>query len=394
MYLTVGNLRSRVRNSPSTHALHLLALPSIPPKRNESAAKFKEIEQEILDTILQKVLEKILCPLVSPNVSSKGVFIECADNNVRLCFPILTGWLANIMEKTKLMGLMQHACVSCEAPVKTYGHYPLRGIRPHPRDHELYKRRAVAFEGAKAQSQAKSKELFEKARFRHTPIALWNQPSFCPKSNVFKPDVLHTFYTGLMTSMISWVIDFLRKHSRLEAFDRAFVSTYPYQNYLRFRKKFSKIQQWLGKEGRMMTMILHVCLAKALLHPEEEVDDDATPCGSRVKNVNFHNVEFWGVYQCAGALADFILLSYYRTHTSLTSENPRHWGTLNWMEYYLKLMHDHKKYLAKQRASTTQKRKITQALIAARDNEDPDNDSNTSSDDVSTTPFPVYIPLY
>ena len=135
------------------------------------------------------------------------------------------------MEKTKVLGLMNHACSNCEAKEEDYGHYPCRGKRLPPRNHDAYIQAHNVLEpdaNVTLKMQIAAQGVLHRARSRHTPLALWQQPVFSPLADVFKPDILHTLYLGMMKHLMEWLVVFLRKHKRLNAFDFAFMSTPQY----------------------------------------------------------------------------------------------------------------------------------------------------------------------
>jgi len=107
VYLRIGNLPSARRNSLGSMAVLLLALLPIPPKLSKSS-KVDHCQRKINTDILQDVFELIFAPL--QGVAHSGVPIDCADGKVRLCFPILSAWIADHMENVALRGLKSNAC--------------------------------------------------------------------------------------------------------------------------------------------------------------------------------------------------------------------------------------------------------------------------------------------
>lgn len=138
VYITIGNLPSRVRNSPSTYAVHLLALLPIPPKKKDHPEAFQKRMRIDADDKIQQILSKILEPLRNPYLTTNGWSIACSDNTIRRCYPVLATWLADIAEKTGLAGVKHQHCVQCECPKDQYGDYPDGGVRATPRDMTRY----------------------------------------------------------------------------------------------------------------------------------------------------------------------------------------------------------------------------------------------------------------
>jgi len=132
VYITVGNLLSGRRNSPTSMAVLLLALWPISPKLSKSFKADQHQKQINADT-LRVVFELIFAPV--PDPASDGVPIGCDDGNVRRCFPILAVWIVNYKENVVLHGIKSDVCPRCKVlavelgtnmnvyPVKDYAIY-------------------------------------------------------------------------------------------------------------------------------------------------------------------------------------------------------------------------------------------------------------------------------
>jgi len=99
VYITLGNLPSGRRNSPTSRAVLLLALLPIPPKLSKSS-KADQHQRQINADTLQDGFALIFAPLQDP--ASDGVPIDCADGKVQRCFPILAVLIADHMENVAL----------------------------------------------------------------------------------------------------------------------------------------------------------------------------------------------------------------------------------------------------------------------------------------------------
>jgi len=77
-----------------------------------------------------------------------------------------------------------------------------------------------------------------------------------------KPDFLHSVYLGLFKRLIDWILGFLKKHARLEAFDNTGKALWPSQGFFVPKKAYCKVTQWQGKEmtnlGRCLLGLLAV----------------------------------------------------------------------------------------------------------------------------------------
>jgi len=99
-------------------AVLLLALLPIPPKFSKSS-KDDQRQRKINADTLQDVFELISAPL--QDVAHAGIAIDCADGKVRLCFPILSTWIADHMANVALHGLKTNACPKCKVPTHELG---------------------------------------------------------------------------------------------------------------------------------------------------------------------------------------------------------------------------------------------------------------------------------
>jgi len=107
VYITLGNLPSGRRNSPTSMAVLLLALLSIPPKLSK-CSKADQRQRQINADTLQDVFELIFAPLQDPG--HDGVPIDCADRKVRRCFPILAAWIVDHRENVALHAIKSTLC--------------------------------------------------------------------------------------------------------------------------------------------------------------------------------------------------------------------------------------------------------------------------------------------
>src|SRR5688572_3668872 len=88
IYITIGNIKSTIRNKPSAKVLLLLALLPIAPKSTSTLLNdFTSIGNQ---HTIHKVLENIFRDLQHPG--KKGVYLDCADGQKWPCFPVLYAW--------------------------------------------------------------------------------------------------------------------------------------------------------------------------------------------------------------------------------------------------------------------------------------------------------------
>ena len=99
-------------------AVLLLALLPVSPKLSKSA-KADPRQRKINADTLQHVFELSFAPL--QDVAHVGIPIDSAHGKVRLCFPILSAWIADHIENVALHGLKTNACPKCEVPTNELG---------------------------------------------------------------------------------------------------------------------------------------------------------------------------------------------------------------------------------------------------------------------------------
>jgi len=123
VYLSIGNICSSTRNSPTMHAWIPIAFLPIGPKRVNKIPGYSVDMQEIqaLQTT-HDVLTQLLKPL-SDAACQSGYEMAGRDGNVRLCFPNLFCWLADHMENATLHGIASNRCPSCIIPTEKLGEH-------------------------------------------------------------------------------------------------------------------------------------------------------------------------------------------------------------------------------------------------------------------------------
>ena len=90
LYMSIGNIKSTVRNKPTMNAWIPIALLPIPPKRLDKIPTYSAEAQELdVLQITHEILSSILSPL-SDARSQQGVEMVCCNENVRSCVPKLS----------------------------------------------------------------------------------------------------------------------------------------------------------------------------------------------------------------------------------------------------------------------------------------------------------------
>ena len=294
IYMTVGNIHSSVRSAPSNNAWILVALLPCPPScTSNNAAELREY-QKVKSANLHTILDQILNPLVS--VKDNGMYLRCADGNTRLAFPRTCAWLADYLEYTKLLNLVSKGCPVCEIATVHLGDFkesgcpslaltdewediPEEAAHAPFRDWKEYGQRCEDF--AKREEQIRSqppnrnrtlkerralqeeirsqKAWFKERNSKPVRSALWAVDMSLPskrkateddnketddvdtsslRGTLWKPDLLHTLYLGMLKHVMDWIEPFLKRHSRRDKFDDAWKTIPPYPGLLQPRKAY------------------------------------------------------------------------------------------------------------------------------------------------------------
>ncbi|KAF8458605.1 hypothetical protein BGX38DRAFT_1080283, partial [Terfezia claveryi] len=99
LYMSIGNIKSSVRNKPTMNAW--IPLRYYPPPLNT-------------------LLNSILSPLADAQ-SQQGIDMVCCDEKVRKCVPRLSAWLADHIENVMIHGILTNRCPVCIGPPNEFG---------------------------------------------------------------------------------------------------------------------------------------------------------------------------------------------------------------------------------------------------------------------------------
>jgi len=187
MYMTIGNFLSRTRNKASKHPTVLLALLPIPPKMLDVATRDAR-QRQVNNEILCDLMEAIFAPIVA--LENSGLEIECADGKDRLCFPLLSAWIADHLENVTLHGIQQNQCAVCKVRPEQLGSY-LR-CSAAKRDYRKYEH---LFNKFSDKDQQAGTELTNHG-FKLLPSVFWRRPNI-QQSDLPKPDILHVVNLGI-----------------------------------------------------------------------------------------------------------------------------------------------------------------------------------------------------
>ena len=253
VYMTIGNMRSDVRQSHKSHALALIALLPVPLKFRKLRAADHRAQQERNHHVMQSVIGYLLS---SVDIQKDRSFVAlCADGNKRRIYPRLASWIADFPEHITWQGLKDKQCLWCELPSGQFGLWPVPTT--NSRDSRLY--RQLYF-----QNTLLSVASLESAGVKVRENALWNLG--INLSELPKPDLLHTILLGVLQHLLEWLHEFLKVIGRMPLFNRVWLSVPPYQQLSRPSKAYEEVSNWQGKEilqmARFLLSVLYVTLRR------------------------------------------------------------------------------------------------------------------------------------
>jgi len=238
-------------------AVLLLALLPIPPKLSKSS-KADQRQRKINAHTLQAVFELIFAPL--QGVAHSGVPIACADGKVRLCFPILSAWIADYRENVVLHGLKSNTYPKCEVHTHELG---TNAKNYRTRDYARYQRYKPEIQNTGLESDD-DHVMCDNLGIGQT---IFHRLERVSTSDLYKPDMLLTIYLGLFKHMMDWIEGFLKKHGALQAFDDILKALPPYPGFLVPKKAYREVTQWQGREMMNLGRCILGVLARALRQP-------------------------------------------------------------------------------------------------------------------------------
>jgi hypothetical protein len=250
VYMTIGNLSSKIRQMPSAHTFVMVALLPILIKNCNIPQKWldeqRQTNQEVLNEVLRRILQPLTCKQ-NPNAESGYYNILCADGNFRHCKPVLAAWLADCPEYSDLHHLEQHVCFWYECSKTELGDY-VPSDKQHPRwDHNLYRTLSDANTKA-ADAELSSCHVYRRFNvFRQIPCILSDLP---------KPNLLHTMQIGMLDHLQKWIFHFMKMHQQVDKYNATWLSVPAYHDLTPKNKSYQEVSQWNGKEMKEMSRYL------------------------------------------------------------------------------------------------------------------------------------------
>ena len=286
LYMTLGNIKKEIRRQSSKRAWVLVALLPVPPKNPRSGE---------IHTTWHTAIDKVLSPIKDLDLGGPGYSWDCADGQVRQCYPIIAAWIADYMEYVVLARLIGGFCPVCEIPKDAMGHESgiLRTGDDYPmRDKHRYQR---ALDSGNSQ-------CLKEYGLQSEVNPLWDFAAGDPY-RLWQPDILHLLNLGIVKTTMEWVIGYMEDCGLLDRFNLRFKSMAPYPGFARFKRSYSEVSSWQGKEMRTMMKFL-LAITGPLL-------------ADRIKSVKCEEAK---ALQCVRSLCELHLVVGQWSHSEYTLE--------------------------------------------------------------------------
>jgi len=249
-YMTIGNLSSKIRPTPTTHSVVMVALLPIPIKNRNIPQKRLDEQRQTNWVVLNEVLRRVLQPLTFKQhpCAERGYYnVLWPDGNFRRCEPVLSAWLADCPEYSDLHHLERHVCFWCVCPKNELGDCVHPDKQYPRRDHNLYRTLSDAHTKG-AEVELLSRHVHRGFNvFRHIP---------CIVSDFPKPAHLHTMSNGMLDHLQKWIFHFMKTHERRDKYSAIWLSVPAYHDLTLNTKSYEEVSQWNGKEMKEMSWYL------------------------------------------------------------------------------------------------------------------------------------------
>ena len=220
--MTLGNVKKEIWRQSLKQAWVLVALLPVPPKYPGSG----EIHRT-WHTAINIIFE----PIKDLELDRPGYYWDCANGQVRRCYPIIAAWIAHYMEYVVLAWLIGGFCPVCEIQKDAMGHESgvLCSDNEYPRRDKL--RYQLSLDSGDLQC-LKDCSLQSEANL------LWNFVA-CDPYHLWQPDILHLLNLGIVKTMMEWVIGYMDDRGLLDRFNLRFKSMSPYPGFACFKRSYT-----------------------------------------------------------------------------------------------------------------------------------------------------------
>ena len=119
VYMTIGNLSSKIRQMPSTHSVVMVVLLLIPIKKGNMSQMRLDWQRQTNRVVLNDVLRRLLHLCIFKHNSGGGSEyhnVLFANGTFRRCKWDVAAWLADCQEYSEHHHPELHVCFGCEFP--------------------------------------------------------------------------------------------------------------------------------------------------------------------------------------------------------------------------------------------------------------------------------------
>lgn len=280
LYLSIGNINSRIRNMPSKNAWLLIAyLPVVKFEANSTAGEAR---------LYHQCLRHILRPLVK--AGTDGVDIPDSKGDVRFCYPLVAGHFADYPEQR-----LANIAAEFNSPVTTASRKHLGDALPSaPRTREWIRAQVNIALATADESQTRDKfpeyhNIVKDLHLNDVYLPYWldlpcYQPELC-----LSPDILHGLLRFWRDHILTWTTALVGK----DELDRRLKAIQPIIGWRHFKTGIKHMNQWTGREDRELLRVIIAAVAGA-----PNIDSK--------------------VMRCLRSMHDFIYLCQLRSHTTIT----------------------------------------------------------------------------
>ncbi|KAG8865445.1 hypothetical protein FRC20_009827 [Serendipita sp. 405] len=245
VYLTIGNVSSRVRNRPSQRAWMVVAY--IPVVKFSDGA---DIQGTLANRLYHQCMELVFSPLIEAGVA--GTTIVDSKGKARNCYPRIAAHLADHPEQA-----LVNVAAAYNSPVTTASYHNLGDPHPHPpRTRKWILEQIHSVCGEVDPADIKSYQKAARARGLngvHKPY--WrNLPGYQPELCAC-PDILHGVIRFWRDHVLKWSLYLTGENE----YDARLKAIQPVVGYKHFRGGIKHLSQWTGREDRELQRV-HVAL--------------------------------------------------------------------------------------------------------------------------------------
>jgi Plavaka transposase len=294
LYLSIGNIHSRIRNSPSRNAWILIAyIPVVHFDDN------RDSHGTCINRLFHQCMGIVLKSLIQPGET--GVRMTDAAGDVRKCYPLVAAYLADYPEQVLINAVIGNA-----SPVTLASYDELGDPVPSPPRTRQWVLETIEEVCARV-DPADIKNYLDEARdagLNGVNEPFWKDlPRYQPELAMC-PDILHGVLRFWRDHIFLWAQRLVGEAE----LDRRIKALQPIVGFKRYPKGVAKMTQWTGREDRELQRILIGVIAGA-----PKVDAKAM--------------------RCFRAFHDFAYLVQYRSHSDTT---------LGYLSDELKTFHENK----------------------------------------------------